>query len=62
MHRTLLPALVQEVVDGSWFVLVSMMVGRIHWLFSRAKVRRVSERTTGTVLVARGFGVPAENG
>jgi threonine/homoserine/homoserine lactone efflux protein len=62
VHRTLLLALVQVVVDGSWFLLVAMMVGRIRGLFSRAKVRRVLERATGTVLVALGLGVLAENG
>jgi hypothetical protein len=52
----------QVVVDGSWFLLVAIDDGKDPRAVLPCKVRRVPERATGTVLVALGFGVLAENG
>jgi threonine/homoserine/homoserine lactone efflux protein len=61
LTTTLLLGLVQAIIDASWFLLVAVFVGRARKFFSRAKVRRRLERTTGTVLIALGAGLALEN-
>lgn len=61
LSTTLLLGLVQAIIDASWFLLVAVFVGRARKFFSRAKVRRRLERTTGTVLIALGAGLALEN-
>jgi threonine/homoserine/homoserine lactone efflux protein len=51
---TLLLGLAQVVVDGGWFLLVAVFVGRARRLFARARFRRGLERATGTVLIGLG--------
>jgi threonine/homoserine/homoserine lactone efflux protein len=51
---TILLGLVQICVDGGWYMLVAVFVGRARKLFARAKFRRVLERATGTVLIGLG--------
>jgi len=51
---TLLLGLVQVVVDGGWFMLVAVFVGKARKLFARARFRRTLERATGTVLIGLG--------
>ncbi|HEY4456057.1 MAG TPA: LysE family translocator [Pseudonocardiaceae bacterium] len=61
LTTTLLLGLVQAIIDAGWFLLVALFVGRARKFFSRAKVRRRLERTTGTVLIALGAGLALEN-
>jgi threonine/homoserine/homoserine lactone efflux protein len=51
---TLLLGLVQVVVDGGWFLLVAVLVGKARTLFAKARFRRRLERATGTVLIGLG--------
>jgi threonine/homoserine/homoserine lactone efflux protein len=51
---TLLLGLLQVVVDGGWFLLVAVFVGKARRLFAKARFRRVLERATGTVLIGLG--------
>lgn len=48
---TLLLGLLQVVVDGGWFLLVAVFVGRARRLFARARFRRRLERAIGTLLI-----------
>lgn len=61
LTTTLLLGLIQALIDASWFLLVAMFVGKARKFFSRAKIRRRLERTTGTVLIALGAGLALEN-
>jgi threonine/homoserine/homoserine lactone efflux protein len=61
LGTTLLLGGVQVVIDAGWFLLVALFVGRARKFFSRAKIRRRLERTTGTVLIALGIGLAVEN-
>jgi threonine/homoserine/homoserine lactone efflux protein len=61
LTTTLLLGGVQTVIDAGWFLLVAVFVGRARKFFSRAKIRRRLERTTGTVLIALGAGLALEN-
>jgi threonine/homoserine/homoserine lactone efflux protein len=61
LTTTLLLGVVQAAIDASWFLLVAVFVGRARKFFSRAKIRRRLERTTGTVLIALGAGLALEN-
>ncbi len=61
LSTTLLLGAVQVVIDAGWFLLVALFVGRARKFFSRAKIRRRLERTTGTVLIALGIGLAVEN-
>jgi threonine/homoserine/homoserine lactone efflux protein len=61
LTTTLLLGLVQALIDASWFLLVALFVGKARKFFSRAKIRRRLERTTGTVLIALGVGLALEN-
>jgi threonine/homoserine/homoserine lactone efflux protein len=61
LTTTLLLGLVQVLIDAGWFLLVAVFVGRARKFFSRAKIRRRLERTTGTVLIALGAGLALEN-
>jgi threonine/homoserine/homoserine lactone efflux protein len=60
LHTTLLLGLVQVVIDAGWFLLVAAFVGKARKFFSRAKIRRRLERTTGTVLIALGASLAFE--
>ncbi|HEX3791086.1 MAG TPA: LysE family translocator [Pseudonocardiaceae bacterium] len=60
LTTTLLLGAVQVVVDASWFLLVATFIGRARKFFSRAKIRRRLERTTGTVLIGLGAGLALE--
>ena len=51
---TLLLGLLQVVVDGGWYLLVAVFVGKARNLFARATFRRRLERCTGTVLIGLG--------
>lgn len=51
---TLLLGLAQVLIDGSWFMLVAVFLGRAKRLFSRAAFRRGLERVTGTFLIGLG--------
>jgi threonine/homoserine/homoserine lactone efflux protein len=51
---TLVLGLLQVLVDGGWFLLVALLVGRARALFAKAKFRRRLERATGTVLIGLG--------
>jgi threonine/homoserine/homoserine lactone efflux protein len=51
---TLLLGVLQVVVDGGWFLLVAVFVGRARRLLAKAAIRRGLERATGTVLIALG--------
>ena len=51
---TLLLGLLQVIVDGGWYLLVAVFVGKARNLFARAKFRRRLERCTGTVLIGLG--------
>jgi threonine/homoserine/homoserine lactone efflux protein len=60
LRTTLLLGLVQAVIDAGWFLLVATFVGKARKFFSRAKIRRRLERTTGTVLIALGASLALE--
>jgi threonine/homoserine/homoserine lactone efflux protein len=51
---TLLLELVQVAVDGGWFLLVAVFVGRTRRLMPKATFRRRLERATGMVLIGLG--------
>jgi threonine/homoserine/homoserine lactone efflux protein len=51
---TLLLGLLQVLVDGGWYLLVAVFVGKARKLFAKAKFRRQLERVTGTVLIGLG--------
>ncbi|MGH8868428.1 MAG: LysE family translocator [Actinomycetes bacterium] len=61
VRTTLLLALLQVVVDGTWYVLLAGAVGRARAFFTRAAVRRRLERLTGTVLIALGVRLAADH-
>jgi threonine/homoserine/homoserine lactone efflux protein len=60
LTTTLLLGVIQAAIDAAWYLLVATFVGRARKFFSKAKVRRRLERTTGTVLIALGAGLALE--
>ena len=58
---TLLLAVVAAAITGSWFTVVSAVVGALRRLLSRPAVRRRLDAITGTVLVALGLRLVVEH-
>jgi threonine/homoserine/homoserine lactone efflux protein len=61
LRTTLLLALVQVLVDASWYLVVATAVGKARDFFARRRVRQRLERVTGTVLVALGVRLAVEH-
>ena len=55
LRMTLLLALVQVVVDASWYLLLATVVGKARSFFLRTRVRQRMERIAGAVLVTFGI-------